>query len=192
MAENINLPEGTIGLYLSGGIDSAFLLYLLGRQNKNKVVLLTIGTQEKKYNIPYAERIVKYVKEKTDIEIIDHRIVIAETEELRRVKRVEMSKRLTDTYEIVCWLDGKTMNPKEQLLYHEQRKPDRDRGVLRWRDDKTHGSPFATIDKQMIRTLIEKHEVGRLTSVTISCEVSDPACGKCWWCEERKWAFGNY
>jgi len=192
MAEDITLPEGVIGVYLSGGIDSAFLLYLLGRQNKNKIVLLTIGTKEKKYNIPYAEKVAKYVKSKTDIQIIEHRIVISETEELRRETRVAMSEKLTDEYGIVCWLDGKTRNPDEILPHHDDRKEDRDRGVLRWRDDKTYGSPFSVIDKKMIRTLIEKHEVGRLATITISCEVSDPPCRNCWWCEERKWAFGYY
>lgn len=35
-----------------------------------------------------------------------------------------------------------------------------------------------------------------LYALTISCEsLTDPDpihCGDCWWCEERKWGFGNY
>ena len=35
-----------------------------------------------------------------------------------------------------------------------------------------------------------------LFPVTRSCEVTDKIeyyghCGKCWWCEERHWGFGN-
>jgi 7-cyano-7-deazaguanine synthase in queuosine biosynthesis len=57
--------------------------------------------------------------------------------------------------------------------------------------------PFFNIDKKQIKNMYD--ELGlteTLFPITRSCDnpkVKTGHCnGKCWWCEERKWAFGTY
>ena len=57
--------------------------------------------------------------------------------------------------------------------------------------------PFFNIDKKQIKNMYD--ELGlteTLFPITRSCDnpkVKIGHCnGKCWWCEERKWAFGTY
>jgi len=56
-------------------------------------------------------------------------------------------------------------------------------------------SPFANINKQQIKELYDMLEVtDQLFPLTRSCESlaqSAGHCGECWWCEERRWAFGR-
>jgi len=53
--------------------------------------------------------------------------------------------------------------------------------------------PFFDLNKQAISCLYKEHNLlETLFPLTRSCEAQDLStghCGKCWWCEERFWAF---
>lgn len=55
--------------------------------------------------------------------------------------------------------------------------------------------PFFDHDKKYIASLYEQHGLTEtLLPLTRSCEDLTTVrghCGKCWWCEERKWGFGK-
>jgi 7-cyano-7-deazaguanine synthase in queuosine biosynthesis len=55
--------------------------------------------------------------------------------------------------------------------------------------------PFFNINKQKIYEIYKiKNLLDNLFPLTRSCEdttTSEGHCGKCWWCEERQWAFGR-
>jgi hypothetical protein len=56
--------------------------------------------------------------------------------------------------------------------------------------------PFADKDKRVVAELYDKYELTEtLFPLTRSCEEItfdfSEHCGKCWWCKERKWAFGK-
>ena len=55
-------------------------------------------------------------------------------------------------------------------------------------------SPFSKINKKGIARLCVKHNLEELVKLTISCETIHPPrpCKKCWWCNEKVWAFGYY
>ncbi len=66
-------------------------------------------------------------------------------------------------------------------------------------------SPFANVDKRFVADLYDHYGVrDTLLPLTRSCEKKTPldapfdpmfeekTCGICWWCLERKWAFGNF
>lgn len=71
-------------------------------------------------------------------------------------------------------------------------------------NNETYYEPFCNIDKRFIAAMYKQYEVEDLINYTRSCEaIPDPKltfyadferkpCGKCWWCCERKWAFGNF
>jgi len=58
--------------------------------------------------------------------------------------------------------------------------------------------PFADKDKKVVAELYNKYNLtDTLFALTRSCESFEfdetfsEHCGKCWWCKERKWAFGK-
>lgn len=67
-----------------------------------------------------------------------------------------------------------------------------------------HYAPFQSIDKRFVADMYELYDAMELFELTRSCEaVPDPdmpfdpnfenePCGECWWCLERKWAFGRF
>lgn len=53
--------------------------------------------------------------------------------------------------------------------------------------------PFGTVDKKFIAYQYEKYDILDLSKLTVSCVADSPSpCKKCYWCGERYWAFGNY
>ena len=65
--------------------------------------------------------------------------------------------------------------------------------------DKAFYEPFKNIDKKFIAHIYKEYGlIDTLYPLTRSCESTDPDncddykghCGNCWWCLERKWAFG--
>jgi 7-cyano-7-deazaguanine synthase in queuosine biosynthesis len=191
MVEEIILPDGSVGVFLSGGSDSAILFWLLASQGRHDIVLLTACSEDKKYNIDPAMDVIKWVRDYTDVKVLEHKIVIAPTQESRREYRDKATGELSAKWNLSCWASGITRNPDEILKHHEQRKPDRDRVMARVIHDRFY-RPFYAINKSHLALLYEKYEINKLHTLTVSCEVSYPPCGDCWWCVEREWAFGNY
>lgn len=56
----------------------------------------------------------------------------------------------------------------------------------------TFYSPFKIVDKKFIAAMYDKFNLHELAKLTDSCEKvpGGHACGECWWCMEKKWAFG--
>lgn len=63
-------------------------------------------------------------------------------------------------------------------------------------------APFVNVDKRFIKSMYEQNNVMDLFNMTRSCEAvpgklydiefENTPCGTCWWCLERKWAFGEF
>tara|TARA_B110000908_G_C10096435_1_gene376530 strand:+ start:171 stop:749 length:579 start_codon:yes stop_codon:yes gene_type:complete len=192
MAEELIFPPGRVGVFLSGGADSALLLYLLALQNNHEIVLLTVTSEDKNHQLQAAMNVVKWISNKTDATILKHRVVNAPSLDKRQPMRNNAVRELTTEYEIKTWVSGKTLNPDVTLPYNDERKLDRDSLLQKWDSTHTFCNPFNSINKKTVKLLADKYEIGRLISSTVSCENSNPPCKKCWWCEERKWAFGEY
>lgn len=191
MAEKINLPAGPIGVYLSGGSDSAILFWLLASQGQHDIVLLTVASDDKKFNVEPAYEVANWVKRNTSVTVLEHRVILAPNLESRKKYRDQATDSLTERWNLSCWVSGKTRNPDEKLLHHEQRKQDRDKAMPRL-IHKHFYRPFHNINKSHLEMLYKKYNLNRLHSLTVSCETSYPPCGDCWWCAEREWAFGSY
>ena len=56
--------------------------------------------------------------------------------------------------------------------------------------------PFTNMNKKEIANMYRKENLHELYKLTISCEsrndIGPVHCDDCWWCMERKWAFGDY
>jgi hypothetical protein len=65
-------------------------------------------------------------------------------------------------------------------------------------------SPFSRVDKRFVASMFQKYGVWDMLALTRSCEgvppkntpyykdFEDHPCHICWWCLERKWAFGEF
>jgi 7-cyano-7-deazaguanine synthase in queuosine biosynthesis len=193
MEYEIILPSGRVGVLVSGGADSALLLYLIASQNNHELVVLTICSDDKNHTLQAAIDVVQWVCENTDATILRHYIVNAPSIDKRVPMRKHAVSKLSEEYEIKSWLNGKTRNPDITLPYDDERKLDRDAPILHTvYDFQPLFFPLGTINKKGVGLLVEKYELGMLIALTVSCEKSNPPCKSCWWCEERKWAFGEY
>lgn len=173
-----------VGLYLSGGADSALLLY----KQTQPVICLTVASEERQHNIDASHKVVAWIKENTDVRIVEHCVVIAPSElervEERRYYRGELEKK----YQLIThWISGKTMNPPVKLKHHEQRKVDRDAVII-----DLQANPFGTMNKLDLYSEYNKLNILDLWKLTVSCEVSNPPCNNCWWCMERNWAVESF
>ena len=171
-----------IGLYLSGGADSALLL----QQMEAPVVCLTVASKERDHNVQASKDIIRWISNNTDVEVLEHYIAIADTEADRPTIRMQAREMLTEVYGIWYWRSGKTRNPDVVLEHHEQRKSDRDTDLKLWNKDQHN--PFWDKNKKQLYEIYNKNNILDLWDLTVSCEVSVPPCNNCWWCMERSWA----
>jgi len=194
MEEYLNcIPENeTIGVLLSGGLDSALLLWVLGKFKKNHYVILTgIRHDDNFYNKQSAVDVVKWIINNTDISIIDHEFMTFANREEGRNLRGFYREQVTKNYNITKWVNGKTCNPDIDL--GEGRDTTRDSRQNQIERNNII-QPFANIDKSQIAKWYKDYNLmDNLYPLTISCESKNPPrpCGECWWCKEREWAFGK-
>ena len=191
-----------IGLNLSGGVDSAFTYYCLLKTIHDK------GLQTHVYPIhgvdtawpshkswEKALQVRDWVVGKFNILKIDGRaepISIFPYEKKLDVNKLsffspvlEYMKRRYEIEEVI-FSDSQGMpdNPRPtddayMLLDYQKKNP------LRY--------PLAHIDKKFIAGQYEELGIQELSNITGSCITGlYPPCKQCWWCEERKWAFGTY
>lgn len=193
MENLVALDNKRIGLFLSGGIDSAVLFFCLANTLKNSEFLLFTVTRDNdnRYNEPYVKQVVEYVQHKTNCKIISHEFLRFTNREQAQKHRLSHIKKLIDIYQLDLCANGMTANPKHLLI--EGRDERRDNGlelVKKYHKNVLLYQPFADKDKKYVVGLIKKYNLEEFFNITISCESEAPPrpCGECWWCKERDWA----
>jgi len=188
------------GIMLSGGADSAVLFYILMKYSKTPIKVYTLASAEKfRANIDVTKRLIDYCMREFDVKQLVHHIQYepAQTEQVLfrdAVKDVTEQKiKVLYTAITKCPPREVTDGFKEKNTVAEERDPSKQhpeyifaRKIYR---------PFYNLDKADIKNLYD--ELGILDTVfplSRSCEsleIDTGHCGKCWWCEERQWAFGR-
>jgi len=206
----INLPIENykgISLSLSGGIDSATLLYLMAEYiyNNNldtKIYAITIPNKTDSACAYHASLVIDFIKKRFPIDI-EHiiRATIQDggfkTEAIKRIER-----ELIQSKKITCIMNGVTANPPDDSNFkwrppngkYVKPRPEREREIA---VTYTQNSgidiyfPFAKFDKQGICEITKlKNITTRLLLMTKSCtNAIYYQCGECWWCCERAWGF---
>ena len=209
-----------IGVNCSGGADSAILLYAIADYVKNNMPDSTISVVtcsndlKHRWNGRKAADVINYIVEKLDFHQFDmHYVYYRDEQAVQYFHDVEgklfadgridmLASGITQKPMIgdttIEDIDGKIINLRDKII------PGRETpNETIWTLDKRFWNPFANIDKKMIAALYDHYGVrDELFPMTRSCEAKpgegvafDPDfekkhCGKCWWCLERKWAFG--
>lgn len=202
------------GLKLSGGADSALVLYMMVKfiqDNKYDVDIITMTAiqDSKPYNRIYAEKVIAKVAELTGYQFKpeNHYFVDARTEtnELYIQDQESLVQGLIKDKKIDVRFAGITANPSPidapHLFDGKQTGPCDDRSKSETKKPIFNGQsvvPLINTDKRGVADLYSQLGItNTLFPVTRSCEGRDhnndfsTHCGECWFCQEREWGFGR-
>jgi hypothetical protein len=210
-----------IGIWMSGGADSSLLCYLLAKKIKEENLPYKIQplTVQKRPNIFESVPVRSKIAEILDAEYIfkDHKIYYAPeqgwqtTDYLSMFAAKNRENIRNNTFQIL--FSGITTNPPAEVQQNFQwgvlEDVERKRGTNVIKDTVRYFTetennieyeffelkPFFNIDKKVVANLYKENNLlETLFPLTRSCEdrtYLKGHCGKCWWCEERMWAFGK-
>lgn len=194
----IPIKQGPVGVLVSGGADSAMLLYLLMKYHAHKIYIFTLASSLKNnVNSKHAIDVVSKCSEITGNQNFTHLVSYCHTQTTDK-----LFKNATEYLEngTINWLyTGITKNPPESVTREFQDETteshERDPSVKRLvvHEDRKIITPFTNIDKKELANLYKQHNLtDTLFPLTRSCESLEfftEHCETCWWCEERKWGF---
>ena len=185
----ISLPAGKkkIGVMLSGGADSAILLYILALERKladsdHELIPFTVARPDGAWN--YVKPIVDKVKSMLGVEFADP--VQVGDPSLHHSKQGQSGE-----------IEARTKYGVEHCFYGSQQHPPVPMpGEYPIRPDQVNlpGTtiPFALVDKRHTLGLYEVFQAWTLIELTHSCTaLTEGRCGECYNCKEREWALGE-
>jgi 7-cyano-7-deazaguanine synthase in queuosine biosynthesis len=225
---NITIPQHTpfgvqiktIGIWMSGGADSALLCYLLAEKIKKENLNITIQPITIDYKRPFVFK-AGPVREKIEEllgaeDLFEEHIIYnppgdivwtpSELAEQFHIRNYEHFKN--NKFQVLY--SGITTNPAQEIqkTFKYGILPDVEakRGVdVKKETDRyfVHPEggefwelkPFFDLDKKKLAEIYkEKNLLETVFPLTRSCEHIGTVhghCGYCWWCNEREWAFGR-
>lgn len=186
------LPNTKYGIMLSGGLDSACLMYLIIEECLTKNIDVNLSV----FNIPktdgsslYVNNIITYFNKKYDLKI-PAAIKVGNP----KAHHTEQSKTaITDiftNYNIDKLFVGTNQNPPPPFdlkKFGEGKYPDR---VTSSPDPSKIIMPFINLHKSHVVDILFQTKQQELIEITHTCtERQVGRCGECFQCQERKWAF---
>ena len=180
-----------VGLFVSGGLDSALMLYLITKEIKEKnsnVEFITYTVDQKVKNSKYhASTIIKIVEQLNDIKITNVEVggqdyAHPDFEGMYGVLDALNRERFTEKMIDMIYLA--TTNVPDDLKDVSgapKRHPQSFFKVTQ---------PWGEISKDQVVEYILRNNLLDLIKNTHSCTVlGNKHCGECWNCKERIWAF---
>ena len=198
-----------IGIKLSGGADSAIVLYMLCKyisDTEKECVInpITVCHAGKAFQLQYATKVIFYMQEKfPNVQFGEHYTGV----NYLPSSYADVQKSVVDKcYEnklIDCHFVGITKNPPQEIAesFPIQPGPADDRSAGTYRQTVLEHKifrPLINIDKKGVKELYEYFGVlDDLFPLTRSCETftddfSKHCEDKCWFCCERYWGFDRY
>ncbi len=206
----INTKWKNVGVQVSGGLDSAILLYLLVKtlQKHNldiKIIPISLEIHNKAKNLGSSRAVIAKIKELTGFQNFGESVEVIGNERQAKFEEkdeffLSVIRNLFFTEQIDYNLNGVTRNPPLEVCkdfkFNEYREFIRDNPQTIY-NSPTNASPHAFMTKKDIIELYIIHGVlDELAGLTLSCDEHldviqrnswDIPCGTCWWCSERRW-----
>ena len=165
----INVPTGRVGIFISGGLDSALLYHLILKENKDVVPLLVFKNNEQ-YN--RARDVIQYLQ---DLHQVNCEPILLINKDIR----VAIKEAIGTGFDLVYL--GVIKELEEFLVGW---KPNN------FSDTQWAKGPLKDLDKSQVVDLIVKNNVAHLFSITHSCaSLPIGRCNQCNRCRERAWGF---
>lgn len=202
----------TLGMWCSGGADSTILLYLLAKKIKDENLNIKIQPlsvrRGRPWNPIYAGNVIDFIVDELNFKNMNHHVIYyPDINDVYQREEKEFRERDMKNFNsnfIDIMYSGITSNPpKDDKTISKNKERSRDESSERLIINKSrmayYINPFFKINKKHIAELYNKFNLtDTLFPLTRSCEGFDIDsgnytyhCGKCWWCEERLWAFGR-
>ena len=171
-----------------------------------------------RWNGRKAADVINWIIDKTGFENFDmHYTYYRDKQDVKYFTEVERGLFLQERIDIL--VNGITSNPLSECIVEDAngntvdlletgldvRNVDSNTPALHQGERYAFYKPFHTIDKKFIASMYRQYNAMELFDLTRSCEAVpdelynsyDPKfeqepCRTCWWCLERKWAFGRY
>ena len=194
------LPKGPVGVLCSGGADSSLVLYLLMKYSTEPIHVFTLSNAKKHYtNSVIINYIIKWCLENTN----NHNITLHTWFAAEQTNR-ELGKlpaEFLSNKKIYKLYIGDTCYPPDDINLQFasngydvfQNMKDRDPNITRSTGIGPFYYPFTNYNKKKIAEIYRHENIMELFTLTRSCESGDNIgsqhCQKCWWCQERAWAF---
>jgi len=196
---------------VSGGADSALLLYKVLQNNKNHTHVFTYANNTLMLkNVTASTAVVNKCVELTGNHRVTHHVIHNEGDKPNGVEPLlNMAEPLSKKIKLKIVYLGVTKNPPKEVSdnfkYAEWKDTSRDtngdKDIIH-QDDVFENiiTPWINLDKkQLAKLYVNEGVIDSLFPITYSCEWyprdgNNPGmehCGECWWCEERQWGFGR-
>ena len=184
-----------IGLYLSGGLDSAALLCLILAElreiGKLDSVPITCFTVNKNDGLTfYSNQVIKRIEEKYDVSI-EHINNIANDDNQSSLGNIGPTAiKFVTTYHsgMVVYMAHNRMAPDNIRPFNQRLLIDYGMST----SNSWYLSPFLFLHKPQILDIFYKLDCDEIIPYTHSCNVlKEGACGECYSCAERKWGFDS-
>jgi 7-cyano-7-deazaguanine synthase in queuosine biosynthesis len=184
-----------IGVYLSGGLDSAALLCLIIEELKQVGLLDTIQvlcfTVDKgEGQVQYAVNVVKEVEHLFNISL-EH-IIFANERFTNRPGRIgqDTYKKISEYTENIILYQGINNTPPPEVVTFNSTFEGYGNIKSMTIYSKTLLFPFLNLHKPQIIDILYQLNCSSVIKHTQTCtERSAGNCGVCYWCEERAWGF---
>jgi hypothetical protein len=204
---DIDLKNYTgLGMYLSGGLDSATLLYCIGEYVTHENIDLTIYaiTVPNKNDAAcghFASLVIQFVNRRFPKLKIEHIVKsISRGGGFKASEGFKVVTQLQTEGKIQGWIEGVTKNPDDTFEFIEPDKhyvtriPERDGDIAKIKlieKNLVRLRPFGGINKKGVCEITEQKKIKtRLLMITKSCtDGKQYRCNTCWWCQERHWGF---
>lgn len=202
--ENLLKTDKKIGISLSGGADSALLAYIALMQYNRKIHFFTFASKKRYYRtVKYSIDVIKRCIELLGSKDIHHHIKYEEVYDrtvFLNYLNENINSGLVDVI-VTATTSVPSLDERNEFKtkindsnFLQRRNPDIKKNL--YSNDRKFFSPFINLTKKDIFNIYKDlNLLDSLFSVTFSCESDDNVmshCEKCWWCEERYWAFGKY
>lgn len=209
--DHYDVPVKSVGIWMSGGADSSLLAYVLAKKIKDEkldIKIQPLSVRRGRPNNPiYAGNVIDFIEEELDIQMEKHIVYYPpmEDENYREIEVFREKDHLNfkdDLFQILY--SGITCNPPSSdtsISKNKERTRDEDteRPLVTFNGLRYYMNPFFCINKRGLKQIYDSLNLtDKLFPKTFSCEgtaedtkTHTQHCGKCWWCEERFWAFGR-
>jgi 7-cyano-7-deazaguanine synthase in queuosine biosynthesis len=193
----IDIPENKkIGVLLSGGMDSAILLFLMLKEIKDNNINVNLTA----YNVPnvndnasvHSKRIVEFLETYFQTDINFKSMGIGDETPLLLINKPAIE--LLTSGEVDVLFSGQNQFPPDAENWQAYKSAlnkfvRRDPNVPETTRAKY---PFIKLYKHHILEIYKQFNLLGLAKITHSCTTRlEGHCGECLWCEERAWAFNK-